>query len=120
MKPHPGGEFLVIGVPGPELDPGFRRAVEELQPGGFILFGRNIKSPEQLRRLTDDLSVFVRNAERLSLNLHKAANPSQKSKTCPEIVRPGPCPMRPATIGNPGYTAARNCHYLPPHALRCA
>ncbi len=59
MSSHPGGEFLVIGVPGPELDPEFRRAVRELQPGGFILFGRNIKSPAQLRRLIDELRASV-------------------------------------------------------------
>ena len=29
--------------------------LRRVQPGGFILFGRNIKTPEQLRKLIDDL-----------------------------------------------------------------
>lgn len=54
-----GGQFLIIGVPGPELDAETRRAIEEIQPGGFILFGRNIKTPSQLRALTDELRALV-------------------------------------------------------------
>ena len=49
------GQFLITGVPGPELDPDTARRFKALQPGGFILFGRNIKSPQQLRKLIDDL-----------------------------------------------------------------
>lgn len=49
------GQLLLTGVPGPELDPETARAFRDIQPGGFILFGRNIKSPTQLRKLIDDL-----------------------------------------------------------------
>ena len=49
------GQFLLTGVPGTELDPDTARRFKALQPGGFILFGRNIKSPDQLRKLIDDL-----------------------------------------------------------------
>jgi len=49
------GQLLLVGVPGPELDMESARLFRELQPGGFILFGRNIKSPTQLRALIDDL-----------------------------------------------------------------
>lgn len=49
------GQFLLTGVPGPELNADTARRFKALQPGGFILFGRNIKSPEQLRKLIDDL-----------------------------------------------------------------
>ncbi len=55
MDSHLLGQFLLTGVPGPELDPDTARRFKALQPGGFILFGRNIKSPEQLRKLIDDL-----------------------------------------------------------------
>jgi len=44
-----------MGVPGKELDPEIASRIKKIQPGGFILFGRNIESPEQLRKLTDDL-----------------------------------------------------------------
>ncbi len=49
------GQLLLTGVPGPHLDPETAARFKKLQPGGFILFGRNIVSPEQLRRLIDDL-----------------------------------------------------------------
>jgi beta-N-acetylhexosaminidase len=49
------GQLLLTGVPGPELDSDTAARFKKLQPGGFIVFGRNIKSPEQLRKLIDDL-----------------------------------------------------------------
>ena len=49
------GQLLLTGVPGPELDPDTARRFKALQRGGFIIFGRNIKSPEQVRKLLDDL-----------------------------------------------------------------
>lgn len=49
------GQLLLTGVPGPELDADTASRFRKLQPGGFILFGRNIKSPGQLRKLIDDL-----------------------------------------------------------------
>jgi len=49
------GQLLLTGVPGPELDAHSAALYREIQPGGFILFGRNIKSAAQLRKLVDDL-----------------------------------------------------------------
>jgi beta-N-acetylhexosaminidase len=49
------GQLLLTGVPGPELDAESAALFGEIQPGGFILFGRNIKSAGQLRKLVDDL-----------------------------------------------------------------
>jgi beta-N-acetylhexosaminidase len=49
------GQLLLTGVPGPELDAHSAALYREIQPGGFILFGRNIKTPAQLRKLVDDL-----------------------------------------------------------------
>ncbi len=49
------GQLLLMGVPGPELDGDTAKRLKALQPGGFIIFGRNIKSPEQVRKLIDDL-----------------------------------------------------------------
>src|ERR1700678_1016716 len=49
------GQLLLTGVPGPELDAESGALYREIQPGGFILFGRNIKTPGQLRKLIDDL-----------------------------------------------------------------
>ena len=49
------GQILVVGVPGPELDAETADFFRQLQPGGFILFGRNLKSPRQVRELIDQL-----------------------------------------------------------------
>ena len=49
------GQLILTGVPGTELDPETAARFKAIQPGGFILFGRNIDSPTQLRKLIDDL-----------------------------------------------------------------
>src|SRR3954447_11819089 len=52
------GQLLLTGVPGPVLDPETADTFLRLQPGGYILFGRNIQSPAQLRKLIDDLRAL--------------------------------------------------------------
>ena len=54
------GQFLFIGLPGTELDAETRDLVSEIQPGGIIIFGRNVASPEQLRGLLDGVRELVR------------------------------------------------------------
>jgi beta-N-acetylhexosaminidase len=49
------GQLILCGVPGKELDAASAEMFRRVQPGGFILFGRNIKSAPQLRKLIDDL-----------------------------------------------------------------
>ena len=53
------GQFLFIGLPGTELDADTRALIEEVQPGGIIIFGRNVASPEQLRSLLDGAQELV-------------------------------------------------------------
>ena len=54
------GQLLLVGVPGTTLDAEAAAFFRSLQPGGFILFGRNIRSPAQLRKLIDDLRDLSR------------------------------------------------------------
>jgi beta-N-acetylhexosaminidase len=49
------GSLLMLGLSGPELDVGEAELFRRLQPAGYILFSRNIVSPQQTRKLTDDL-----------------------------------------------------------------
>jgi len=49
------GQLLLTGVPGTELDSEAAALFQRVQPGGYILFGRNITSAPQLRKLIDDL-----------------------------------------------------------------
>jgi beta-N-acetylhexosaminidase len=55
MSADPLGQLILCGVPGKELDPASAEMFRKVQPGGFILFGRNIETAPQLRKLIDDL-----------------------------------------------------------------
>ena len=46
------GRLLFIGLPGRQLERRTRELLEEVQPGGVVLFGRNIESPDQVALLT--------------------------------------------------------------------
>src|SRR5437764_9712534 len=49
------GQLIMIGVPGKELDTETAQLFRRVQPGAFILFGRNLENAAQLRKLIDDL-----------------------------------------------------------------
>lgn len=49
------GQLFFIGLPGAECDAETEKLLAEISPGGVCLFGRNIRSAEQTRRLTDDI-----------------------------------------------------------------
>jgi beta-N-acetylhexosaminidase len=55
MKADSIGQLIMTGVPGKELDPETARLFRRVQPGAYILFGRNLESATQLRKLIDDL-----------------------------------------------------------------
>src|SRR3954467_5107674 len=49
------GQLIMTGVPGKELDVKTAELFRRVQPGAFILFGRNLENAAQLRKLIDDL-----------------------------------------------------------------
>ncbi len=53
------GQFFFIGLPGTEMDAETRALVEEIKPGGVILFGRNVASPAQVRGLLDGVRALL-------------------------------------------------------------
>ena len=55
MKADSVGQLIMTGVPGKELDAETARLFRRVQPGAYIIFGRNIESATQLRKLIDDL-----------------------------------------------------------------
>jgi beta-N-acetylhexosaminidase len=58
-----GKGAAIFGCAGPVLLPDERAFYADYQPMGFILFARNVETPDQLRRLTGDLREAVgRNA----------------------------------------------------------
>lgn len=46
---------VILGLAGPAVTPAERALFARLDPAGYILFARNVETPEQLRALTDDL-----------------------------------------------------------------
>src|SRR6476659_8824879 len=55
MKADSIGQLIMTGVPGKELDSETANLFRRVQPGAYILFGRNLQSATQLRKLIDDL-----------------------------------------------------------------
>lgn len=53
------GQFFFIGLLGTEIDAEARDLIEEIRPGGIILFGRNVESVAQVRKLLDDARALV-------------------------------------------------------------
>ena len=53
------GQFFYIGLPGATLDDETRALIEHVQPGGIIIFGRNVASPQQLRELLDGIRSML-------------------------------------------------------------
>jgi len=53
------GQFFFIGLPGPELDQEAQELIEEIKPGGIILFGRNVETAEQVRWLLDGARAML-------------------------------------------------------------
>lgn len=49
----------ILGLSGPRLTVSERTFFRDANPWAFILFGRNVESPDQLRRLCDDLRGAV-------------------------------------------------------------
>jgi beta-N-acetylhexosaminidase len=53
------GQLFYIGLTGPELDADARSLITEVNPGGVILFGRNVTSAEQVRSLLDGVRELL-------------------------------------------------------------
>jgi beta-N-acetylhexosaminidase len=49
------GQMQIVGIEGYKIDDGAKQMIEELHVGGFILFGKNIESTEQLLELNNSL-----------------------------------------------------------------
>ena len=54
---------IILGCSGTQLTADERALFRDADPLGFILFARNIETPEQARRLTDDLRTSIGRAD---------------------------------------------------------
>src|SRR5262245_64417578 len=53
------GQLFYIGLQGTEFDADVRALLKEVNPGGVILFGRNVIAPEQVRALLDGVTASL-------------------------------------------------------------
>jgi len=53
------GQLFFIGLPGTEIDNETRELIQEVNPGGVIIFGRNVAAPQQLRSLLDGVRELM-------------------------------------------------------------
>ncbi|MEJ2229644.1 MAG: beta-N-acetylhexosaminidase [Nitrospirales bacterium] len=53
------GQMCMIGFEGTEVTPDLRAWMREYQPGGIILFSRNLVNPTQIAHLTNDLQTLA-------------------------------------------------------------
>jgi beta-N-acetylhexosaminidase len=53
------GQLMIIGFDGTAVDAELRRMITEYHIGGVILFARNVQSPEQVARLTNELQTIA-------------------------------------------------------------
>ncbi|MEP6923483.1 MAG: glycoside hydrolase family 3 N-terminal domain-containing protein [Pyrinomonadaceae bacterium] len=62
------GQLLFIGLPGAEVNVETRDLLQEIQPGGVCLFGRNIRGLEQTRKLLQDVRESLETPPILSVD----------------------------------------------------
>ncbi len=53
------GQLCMVGFEGSEITPDLRAWIREFQPGGIILFSRNLKNAEQIADLTNELQQLM-------------------------------------------------------------
>jgi len=53
------GQRLIVGLAGPTPSPEFRAFCQSVNPGGFILFRRNVEEPQQVKELNRELTGLV-------------------------------------------------------------
>lgn len=51
-KPLPLGQLLIVGFKGTHLNEGLDEVIRDTKPGAILLFGRNVRSAEQVANLT--------------------------------------------------------------------
>lgn len=62
------GQLFLIGISGTELNENLNSLLNEINPGGICLFARNVRTPDQVRKLLDDIREISEIEPLLSLD----------------------------------------------------
>lgn len=84
------GQRLILGFSGSKVDDDLKSIVREIRPAGFILFKRNIESPEQVWELNRELASLVEPSHPAFLSVDQEGGRVQRIRA-PATVWP---PMR--------------------------
>ncbi|MBL8148400.1 MAG: beta-N-acetylhexosaminidase [Blastocatellia bacterium] len=84
---HRLGQFLFIGIPGPTLDEETRKLLQTVQPGGVILFARNIEQPEQVAELNAEIRRLLKVPPLISVD-QEGGRVDRLKKICPPMASP--------------------------------
>lgn len=81
------GQLFIFGFKGETVSPEMQKTIATLKPGGFILFGRNIKSLSQIAQLNADLQEISlkRNGTPLFLAVDQEGGSVTRIKTSPPL-----------------------------------
>ncbi len=79
------GQLLIFGFDGAEPSAGLRTAITTLQPGGIILFARNIAGPRQTWELLNELRSLARKPMFLCVDMEGGTVDRLK-----EVIAPAP------------------------------
>lgn len=80
------GQLLVVGLAGTTPGDDARQAMEDMKVGGFILFGRNVTSADQLLSLTNGLKELNQKVGNLPLFLCVDEEGGMVSRMPPELA----------------------------------
>ena len=85
------GQFLFIGIPGPTVDADTRDLLREVQPGGVVLFARNLESPRQVAELNASIRANLKIPPLISID--QEGGPVDRLKKIGEAM-PSPADVR--------------------------
>ena len=81
---HRLGQLLFVGITGTTVDDDTRKLLQTVQPGGIILFARNIESSEQVSDLNMELRRMLKVAPLISID-QEGGRVDRLKKICPPM-----------------------------------
>jgi len=81
---HRVGQMLFVGIPGTTLDDETKKLLQTVQPGGIILFARNIEQPEQVAELNGEIRRLLKVAPLISID-QEGGRVDRLKKICPPM-----------------------------------
>ncbi|MCS6884154.1 MAG: beta-N-acetylhexosaminidase [Acidobacteriota bacterium] len=82
---HKLGQMLFIGIPGTTVDTETQKLLKSVQPGGIILFARNIEEPQQVAELNAEIRRQLKVPPLISID-QEGGPVDRLKKICPPMA----------------------------------